>query len=270
MDHFENPRSTHARFDHAVVRLHRSRLPCHDGLPETRSTPPAVQARRRNLQGTLRPLPRREGRRQGHDPIYLDPAPRDLTKAAFMITKPEDRFLHVASRRRARNVDAAWGKVLTDEQIDGVLDYVSRRLRAASRAPLKAHKVPEQNPVASSRGIHRAAARRSSCSAAPAATAARPTARARIPSTSARARATCAIRFRQQRCRPAPVRLHPLRRAGHGHAVMDRLRPHAERRRRSRQLHSQSESADGSSTDPRRRVTSQMTRRTSNGSTNRQ
>ena len=44
---------------------------------------------------------------------------------------------------------------------------------------------------------------------------------------------------RRQRRRPPPVRFHPLRRAGHRHAVLDRLRPHPERRRRHCQLHSQ-------------------------------
>ncbi len=41
---------------------------------------------------------------------YLDPSPRDLTKAAFMNSKPRDRFVNSIHGRRAGNVDAALGQ----------------------------------------------------------------------------------------------------------------------------------------------------------------
>ena len=52
--------------------------------------------------------------------------------------------------------------------------------------------MPDDEPGGDERRLRRSAASRSSCSAAPAATAGRPTARGRTRSTSCRARATCA------------------------------------------------------------------------------
>ena len=88
----------------------------------------------------------------------------------------------------------AWGKVLEAEQ------QVERRarLRDRRRSPgqaakeLKPHKVPDTNPVAISAASVGPRRSRFSCSAAPAATAARPTARDRTRSISCRARAICA------------------------------------------------------------------------------
>jgi mono/diheme cytochrome c family protein len=82
---------------------------------------------------------------------YLDPAPRDLTKAGFMNSKPRERFLHSLGEGVPGTSMPAWGHALKDEQIAGVLDYVWTAFVKEPAKPIKPHKVPETNPVASTK-----------------------------------------------------------------------------------------------------------------------
>jgi mono/diheme cytochrome c family protein len=74
-----------------------------------------------------------KGDGHGINAIYLDPAPRDLTKAEFMVSKPEARFLASITLGVPGTSMPPWGKALSGDQIKGVLDYVFTRL-CASRA----------------------------------------------------------------------------------------------------------------------------------------
>jgi len=88
----------------------------------------------------------------GHGPIaiYLDPYPRDLTKAGFINSKPLDRLKTSVKTGVAGTSMPAWGKVLNDDQVGGVLNYVFASFTKDPRRELKPAKVPETNPVASS------------------------------------------------------------------------------------------------------------------------
>jgi mono/diheme cytochrome c family protein len=81
---------------------------------------------------------------------YLDPAPRDLTKAAFMNSKPATRFVGALTNGVHGTSMPAWGRVLTPEQIEGVLDYVWKDFVKEPRKALKVRTVPDRNPVPSS------------------------------------------------------------------------------------------------------------------------
>lgn len=80
--------------------------------------------------------------------LYLDPAPRDLTKVAFMNSKPEERFLQSLKNGVPGTSMPPWERVLTEDQRRVVLAYVFQTFVKEPRPELKAHKVPDQNPVA--------------------------------------------------------------------------------------------------------------------------
>lgn len=88
----------------------------------------------------------------GHGPaaIYLDPYPRDLTKAGFMNSKPLDRLANSIRNGVAGTSMPAWGQVLKDEQVQGVLQYVLAAYTKEARRELKPLKAPDANPVATS------------------------------------------------------------------------------------------------------------------------
>lgn len=84
----------------------------------------------------------------GQIAIYLDPSPRDLTKVAFMNSKPRERFKKSIQEGVAGTSMPPWGKVMSEAQVDGLLDYVEATFVKAKRAGQKTRKVPEANPVA--------------------------------------------------------------------------------------------------------------------------
>ncbi len=88
----------------------------------------------------------------GHGPIaiYLDPYPRDLTKAGFMNSKPVERLAASIKHGVGGTSMPAWGRVLDDAQIHGLLEYVQTTFTKQPRRELKPRKIPETNPVASS------------------------------------------------------------------------------------------------------------------------
>ncbi len=147
MDHFVNPRS----------RVPDSNMPAF-GLPQadfeamaayllTRSTPPAAATPAETFKNECARCHGEKGDGRGVNAIYLDPAPRDLTKAEFMNTKQEARFLASIQNGVPGTSMPPWGKVLNDQQIKGVFDYVWATFVREPHRQLKPRKVPEQNPV---------------------------------------------------------------------------------------------------------------------------
>ena len=123
---------------------------------KTRSTPPAFKTGEEIYKGLCARCHGEKGDGKGVTYLYLDPAPRDLTKAAFMNSKPEDRFLQSLKAGVPGTSMPPWERVLTEEQRHAVLTYVFQTFVKEPRPDLKAHKVPEQNPVVSSiDSIHR-------------------------------------------------------------------------------------------------------------------
>jgi mono/diheme cytochrome c family protein len=84
---------------------------------------------------------------------YLDPKPRDLTKAAFMRTKTRDRLLTSVMNGVPGTSMAPWGKVLGGESAAGALvDYVLATWSKDSTAQIpKGRQIPAANPVAYTR-----------------------------------------------------------------------------------------------------------------------
>ena len=96
------------------------------------------------------------GNGKGLISVYLDPYPRDLTKAGFINSKTEERLMKSIREGVTGTSMPAWGRVLNDEQIRGVLDHIQKNYVKDSRRPLKTRPLPETNPVqASAESINR-------------------------------------------------------------------------------------------------------------------
>ncbi|MGE0885910.1 MAG: c-type cytochrome [Blastocatellales bacterium] len=87
------------------------------------------------------------GNGKGMIAVYLDPYPRDLTKAGFMNSKTEDRLINSIKNGVRGTSMPAWGQLLNDEQIRGVLDHIQKNYVKDPRRQLKPRQVPETNPV---------------------------------------------------------------------------------------------------------------------------
>ena len=81
---------------------------------------------------------------------YLDPYPRDFTNAGFMNSKTDERLSNSVKNGVAGTSMPAWGKVLNDEQIRGVLAYINQSFTKEARREIKPRDVPDQNPVPTS------------------------------------------------------------------------------------------------------------------------
>lgn len=155
-DHFRNPRS----------RITDSNMPAF-GLPEkdfddmsaylmTRTTALPVMTPAQTFQALCARCHGEKGNGKGPNAIYLDPAPRDLTRAEFMATKPRARLISSIHDGVAGTSMPPWGKTLTQAQIDGVLDYVWAEYVKEKPRQIKARKLPDVNPVAmSTDSVHR-------------------------------------------------------------------------------------------------------------------
>jgi mono/diheme cytochrome c family protein len=194
-----------ARLQHARFGLPDDDYKAMAAYPYARTAQPPAMTPAETYKALCSRCHGEKGDGHGINSIYLDPAPRDLTNAEFMASKPEARFLASITLGVPGTSMPAWGKSLTDDQIKSTLDYVFETYVHEPTRQLKPRKVPEQNPVTMA-PASRHAAKPSSCSAAPAATDARPMAEDRIPSTSRRGRAILQQRsIREQHSRPAPL-----------------------------------------------------------------
>jgi len=149
-DHFRNPRS----------RISDSNMPAF-GLPDkdfedmsaylmTRiSVLPAITPAQ-TFQALCARCHGENGNGKGPNAIYLDPSPRDLTRAEFMSTKPQARLIASIHDGVAGTSMPPWGKTLTETQIQGVLDYVWAAYVKEKPRQIKARKLPGSNPVAMS------------------------------------------------------------------------------------------------------------------------
>lgn len=80
--------------------------------------------------------------------VYLDPYPRDLTKAGFMSSKSDERLMDSIRNGVAGTSMPAWGRVLNDDQIRGVLDHIRKNYVKEPARQMKARQIPDANPVA--------------------------------------------------------------------------------------------------------------------------
>jgi sulfur oxidation c-type cytochrome SoxX len=153
MTHFKNPRATIPDSNMPAFGLPQADYEALTAYLLTRKTQSPQNAQMSPAE-TYKTLCARchgeNGDGKGANAIYLDPAPRDLTSANFMNDKPRERFLNSIHEGVPGTSMPAWGKLLTDDQITGVLGYVEKTFVKTPREPIKARKVPEQNPVPSS------------------------------------------------------------------------------------------------------------------------
>ncbi len=150
MVHFRNPR----------WRIPDSNMPAF-GLPDqdyeditayllARTAPPPPMTPAQTFQALCARCHGEDGKGHGMNAVYLDPAPRNLTSAEFMASKPDARFLASIHNGVPGTSMPPWGKALTDAQIQGVLDYVWTNFVREPRRHLKPRKVPDENLVAMS------------------------------------------------------------------------------------------------------------------------
>ena len=146
--HFQSPRS---RIPDSIMPTFGFPDPDYVALSaylESRKTAPSFKSGEEIYRGICSRCHGEKGDGKGVTYIYLDPAPRDLTKAAFMNSKPMDRFLASLKGGVPGTSMPPWEHVLSDEQRKEVLNYVFETFVKEPRKELKERKVPDQNPVA--------------------------------------------------------------------------------------------------------------------------
>jgi sulfur oxidation c-type cytochrome SoxX len=150
VEHFRSPRSRIPDSIMPAFRFPDEEFHAMAGYLAGLRTPPRITAPNETFQTLCARCHGQKGDGQGVTALYLDPAPRDLTKVAFMNSKPNERFVHSIEGGVPGTSMPAWGKVLNEQQASGVLEYVRATFVHEPQRPLKAHKVPETNPVAAS------------------------------------------------------------------------------------------------------------------------
>lgn len=116
---------------------------------KTRTVPPPPMSAAETYNNLCARCHGEKGDGKGTIALYLDPAPRDLTKASFMNSKPEARFVQSIKNGVPGTSMPAWSRVLTDDRIRGVLDYVWQNFVKEPRRELRERKAPDRNPVES-------------------------------------------------------------------------------------------------------------------------
>ncbi len=147
--HFKNPRSRIPDSIMPAFRFPEQDFADISSYLVTLKTPPPAAAPAETFKTLCARCHGEKGDGNGKVAWYLDPAPRDLTKAGFMNSKPRDRFVHSIAGGVPGTSMPAWGHALKPEQIDGVLDYVWTAFVKEPAKPLKPHHVPDRNPVSS-------------------------------------------------------------------------------------------------------------------------
>jgi sulfur oxidation c-type cytochrome SoxX len=148
-DHFLNPRATISDSIMPSFRFPNEDFQAMTAYLASLKTPPPAP----NGAETYKTLCQRcHGEKgDGHGPIafYLDPYPRDLTKAGFINSKSAARLTDSLKHGVAGTSMPAWGKVLNDEQVAAVLQHVFTTFTKEPRKEVKPLKAPDSNPVAS-------------------------------------------------------------------------------------------------------------------------
>jgi mono/diheme cytochrome c family protein len=148
MDHFKNPRS---RIPDSIMPSFRfpeedfQRLTTYLG---SLKTPPKQMAAGDTYKALCERCHGEKGDGNGKVAWYLDPSPRDFTRAAFMNSKPRDRFVNSIRSGVPGTSMPPWGKILDAGQADAVLGYVLATFTKAPAQPLKTRNIPEHNPQA--------------------------------------------------------------------------------------------------------------------------
>lgn len=149
-EHFKNPRSTVTDSIMPTFRFADADFKAMTAYLVSLKTPPALGDGAATYKALCLRCHGEKG--DGHGPIawYLDPYPRDLTKAGFINSKPLERLKESIRNGVAGTSMPAWGKTLGEAKVDGVLQYVLDTYTKEKRRELKALKAPLMNPVSMS------------------------------------------------------------------------------------------------------------------------
>jgi sulfur oxidation c-type cytochrome SoxX len=147
MAHFKNPRS---RIPDSIMPSFR--FPEEDFARlstylTSLKTPPKPMAPAETYQALCQRCHGEKGDGNGKVAWYLDPYPRDFTRAGFMNSKPRERFVHSIRIGVPGTSMPPWGKILDDGQADAVLSYVLTTFTRTPAQPLKPRHIPDRNPV---------------------------------------------------------------------------------------------------------------------------
>jgi mono/diheme cytochrome c family protein len=150
MDHFTNPRS---RMPDSIMPSFR--FPAEDFQHLTNylaslKTAPVIGAPADSYKALCARCHGDKGDGNGKVAWYLDPSPRDFTKAAFMSSKPRDRFVKSILEGVPGTSMPPWNKVLKQDQAEGILGYVLTTFAGPLTASPVTRNVPDTNPVATS------------------------------------------------------------------------------------------------------------------------
>lgn len=150
LSHFENPRSREPDSNMPTFRYTSDEFRAMTAYLGSLKTAPPATAPEQTYKTLCERCHGEKGNGQGKIAIYLDPYPRDLTKAGFMNSKTYDRLIHSVEEGVPGTSMPAWGKIIGDQQSRAVLDYVLTTFTKEPRRALKPHNVPDSNPVVSS------------------------------------------------------------------------------------------------------------------------
>ena len=148
MDHFKEPRSRIPDSIMPVFGFSEADYRSITDYLSSRKTAPTFKNGEEIYKGLCIRCHGEKGDGKGVTYLYLDPAPRDLTKASFMNSKPDERFLKSLKEGVPGTSMPPWERVLSEEQRKEVLAYVFQNFVKEPRQTLKERKVPETNPVA--------------------------------------------------------------------------------------------------------------------------
>lgn len=150
LEHFRNPRALVPDSIMPAFRFTDQEFRSIAAYLAGLKTPPPVRAPAETYRALCARCHGERGDGNGPAALYLDPAPRDLTKAAFMNSKPEQRLLQSIRDGIPGTSMPAWGSVLDDRQSRELLAYVFATFTGGRRGEPKQRNVPERNPVAMS------------------------------------------------------------------------------------------------------------------------
>ncbi|MDX1980015.1 MAG: c-type cytochrome [Bryobacteraceae bacterium] len=151
MDHFRNPRHVIPDSIMPAFRFAGADFEAMTAYLVSLRTTPATAVAADNFKNLCARCHGDKGDGLGMSATYIDPAPRDLTKVAFMNSKPRERFVESVRNGVHGTSMAAWGKALTEPQIEALVDHIYSTFVKQQRQAVKARNLPEQNPVATSK-----------------------------------------------------------------------------------------------------------------------
>ncbi len=146
-EHFRNPRSTIPDSIMPTFRFTDDEFKAMTAYLAGLQTAPPVAGPEATYKALCLRCHGEKGDGQGPIAQHLDPAPRDLTKAAFMNSKSVSRLMESIRKGVAGTSMPVWGKILDEQQTKAILDYVQATFVKEPRPELKARQAPDVNPV---------------------------------------------------------------------------------------------------------------------------